>query len=200
MIEIPKSYERINLVRRVALPNELDFKGLHPVEYKNVRENNQLVQNLLRSGQLTLANVSGSVLEIGPGYGACTPVLKVFSSDVQVVEKSKSGIVIAEKKILPAERVHLGQDGITFMNSRPEEFNFIASFMFGPLSHGHQEDLMKEIYTAAMTALRPDGEFFMTSDPHSFEVIEKTCKYPDVEIVKLKEFDPVFIGRKPDKI
>ena len=150
---------------------------------------------LIYSGKLDKSYLKGRVLEFGAAWGTNTQALNNFGGTVEAVDISDSVNEIVARGILPQDKVY-HQDGIQLLRDRPNTYDLVASFLFGPIISFDDEKFLREFYEAASIGVKEDGRILLSSDIGSFRHIERLAQEGYGVVSKNSIFSPVFIGRK----
>ncbi|MEK6969476.1 MAG: class I SAM-dependent methyltransferase [Nanoarchaeota archaeon] len=150
---------------------------------------------LVYTGKLDESHLKRKVLEFGAGWGTNTLALNNFGGAVEAVDVSGAVNEIVTRGILPQDRVY-HQDGIQLLRDRPNTYDLVASFLFGPISSPQDEKFLREFYEAASVGIKQDGRILLTSDISSFSYIERLAQEGYGVVSKNPTFPHAFIGRK----
>ena len=173
----------------------MDYGNLRDSQKERTLDTKMLLDLLVHTGKLDKSHLKGRVLEFGAGYGTNTQALNNFGGTVEAVDIADVVNEIVARGILPQDRVY-HQEGIQLLRDRPNTYDLVASFLFGPISSQEDEVFLREFYEAASIGLKQDGRILLTSDINSFRYIEKLAQEGYGEVSKNPTFPYAFIGRK----
>lgn len=154
-----------------------------------------LLQLLQYLDKLDETHLNGRVLDFGSAYGTNTQALNNFGGYVEAVDISNSVNEIIRCGILPVDRVY-HQDGIALMRDRPNTYDLITSFLFGPISTLNDKAFLREFYNTARMGLKSSGKILLTSDIGSFSHIEELVHEGYGKVFRFPTFPMVFISGK----
>lgn len=117
-----------------------------------------------------------TVLDFGSGSGAPTSVIARLMEEsggtVDAVEHAPNRAQkLIEREILPLDRVFV-EEGIAFLRSRPNTYDLITAFAFGPDTQG---GFASAFIRSAQQALLPEGKILITSDEETMRAVRMVC-------------------------
>ncbi len=173
----------------------MDYGNLAEYQRERALQTKLQLDLLVQFGKIDERLLRGRVLDWGAGYGVGTQALNNFSGYVEAVDISDSVDEIANRGILPKERVYK-TDGIQFMREHPDTYDTIASFLFGPLTNERDAEFLRNFYQTACGSINSEGRILLTSDIGSFKYIERLARSVNREVLCVPSFPSVFIGKK----
>ena len=177
----------------------MDYGNLTDSQKQRALDTKMLLDLLVHNGSLDESLLKGRVLEFGAGWGTNTQALNNFGGTVEAVDISGTVNEIVARDILPKDRVY-HQDGVQLLRDRPNDYDLVASFLFGPIFSFRDERFLREFYEAASIGVKPEGRILLTSDTNSFRHIERLAQEGYGTVSKNPTFPSVFIGRKSRRI
>ncbi len=138
----------------------MDYGNLADYQRSRALDTKMYLDLLVHLGKLNEAMLKGRVLDFGSAYGTNTQSLNNFGGCVEAVDISDSIDQIAERAILPRDRVHK-TDGIQFLRQHTDTYDLIASFLFGPIQSIEDRRFLRKFYEAACIGVKPQGRILL---------------------------------------
>ncbi len=175
------------------IPKSTEFSGnLTDKQRDYALETKSLLELLVLNEYLEGDILKGNVLDWGCGVGTNILALTCFGGYVEAVDIEKGCKEIVRKELLPEDRVYL-TEGIKFLQERPQKYDLIAGFTFGPVAGEYGVELLLDFYEVASTSIKPEGKIILTSDSNSFKTI-KLLEKEGLGVVSENLPSNVFVG------
>ena len=147
----------------------------------------ELLEELLRQGNLKEENLTGKVLDLGCGRGISTLALRYFTSEIYAVDVNpndlKSKILTT---ILPHERA-VCEDARQYLKRTREDYDLIAFFgLTIPCS-------LRELYELCNAKLKTDGKVLFHSLQRAKEVKALQKELGGLVIASGEEADRAYV-------
>jgi len=175
----------------------MDYGNLAEYQRERALQTKMHLDLLVHLGKLDESLLRGRVLDWGAGQGTNTQALNNFGGYVEAIDISDAVDLIVERGVLPKERVYK-QNGLQFLRDRPDTYDLITSFLFGPLQRDGDRQFLREFYEAARVGVKPEGKILLTSDIGSFRCIEELAQEGYGEVLRFPTFPYAYIGRKAE--